>query len=503
MSHFSDPSRGWVHRRPTLLPGRAIHPAHLYRARAVLGGFFMWMAFAPYALHTVRAAGLNPYQLIAVAVVLELTVVVFEVPTGVLADAVSRRLSVILGTVIAGVGWAVMGLFPSFEGVAVGQFLWGFGFTFMSGASEAWLADEIGEDEAARVYPQAAQRRQAARVAGVLVGAGLGLLGTGVPFVVGGVGHVLLGTACLFTMTEAGWRPAPSEGSRAAVAGRLAVDAFRVARRRPMVRAALAVSFLFGAASEVFESLWAYHLLEGIGVPIGVDEVVLFGGMVIAAELGGLGVVTIGRWVGRDGSRASAARVLAMLHATVFASTLAFALVPGAWGAIVLAVLVRAAMGVQGPFLTMWVNRGLEPRTRATVLSTVGMANSVGQAAQGRCSVASSPSPACARRSSSARWSCCPRWGWCALGRWRNAWRWIREGGVCVERASAHGRRAGLPLRQAQGASGTLRSAGCVSLRWRCGGSSGGPRLVCGEQRRRLWPATRTSPRSPTVCASS
>src|SRR5690606_35214982 len=125
VSHSSpDTGRGrWFHRQPTLLPGRPVAPAHLFRFRAVAGGFFMWLTFGMYALYVVRDAGLTPLQLLVAGAVLEFTVVAFELPTGVLADTFSRRLSVIVGTAITGVGWAVMGLFPSFEGILIGESL--------------------------------------------------------------------------------------------------------------------------------------------------------------------------------------------------------------------------------------------------------------------------------------------------------------------------------------------------------------------------------------------
>ncbi|MQC18035.1 MAG: MFS transporter, partial [Chloroflexi bacterium] len=168
----------------------------------------MWMTFGMYTLYVVRDAGLTPFQLLLAGAVLEFTVVAFEIPTGVLADTISRRFSVILGSFVTGLGWAVMGLFPSFEGILLGEFLWGFGFTFISGANEAWLADEIGEDEAAKIYPQAAQWRQAAVVAGVLVAAGFALVNLRLPFILGGAGGIAFGVFLAATMTEAGWHPA-------------------------------------------------------------------------------------------------------------------------------------------------------------------------------------------------------------------------------------------------------------------------------------------------------
>lgn len=370
----------WVHRQPTLLPGRPIAAANLYRLRAVGGGFFMWMTFGMYALYVVRDAGLTPFQLLLAGAALEFTVVAFEIPTGVLADAVSRRLSIIIGTVITAIGWAVMGLFPSFEGILAGEFLWGFGYTFMSGAVEAWLADEVGEEEAARIYPQAAQWRQVAVIAGVLAAAGFALVDLRLPFIIGGVGQLGLAVVYLLTMTEANWRPVP-RGDRSgwAEARRIASDGFEQARRRPMVRAAVGIRLLVGASSEVFYRLYGYHLLEHIGVPDGTDEVVLFGGIALVSQVGTLGVIALGRRASADGSRASAARVLWVLYVASFVAPLAFAFAPGATVAIAFIAIAQWASAAEHPFFTMWVNRGLDPATRATVLSGVGQADSLGQ----------------------------------------------------------------------------------------------------------------------------
>lgn len=375
MSHAS-----WYHRQPTLLPGRPVPAANLYRFRAVAGGFFMWMTFGMYALYVVRDAGLTPFQLLVAGMVLEASVVVFEIPTGILSDAVSRRLSIIIGTVITGLGWAVMGLSPTFEGILLGEFLWGFGFTFMSGTIEAWLSDEVGEDEAARIYPQAAQWRQGAVVAGVLASALLGLIDLRWPFIIGGAGQIGLAVVYACTMTEAGWKPATlSGGSRLAGMRRIAVDAFIEGRRHPIIRAAVGVALLFGASSEVFGRLWNYHLFEHIGIPSQVDEVVLFGGIALASQLGALGVIAIGRRVTADGSRTSTVRVLSTLYVASVVAPLAFAFVPEPGIAIALVVVAQWAGTAESSFFTMWVNRGLDPRTRATVLSGVGQANSFGQ----------------------------------------------------------------------------------------------------------------------------
>ncbi len=357
---------------------------HLYRFRAVAGGYVMWLTFGMYALYVVRDAGLTPFQLLLAGIVLEASVVLCEIPTGVVADAISRRLSVIIGTVITGAGWAVMGLYPSFEGILIGECLWGVGFTFLSGASEAWFADEAGEEVAARIYPQAAQWRQGAVVAGVLSAALLGLVDLRLAFILGGAGQLLLAVVYAMTMTEAHWRPAPRDGrARLATARRLVTTAFAEVRRRPIVRAAAAVALLFGASSEVFYRLWGYHLFEGIGIPEGANEVLVFGGIAVASQLGALIVIAIGRRASRDGSQGSAARVLAVLYGVTLAAPLGFALTVDPVLAIALIAVAQWVSIAEAPFFLVWVNRGLDPATRATVLSVLGQANSLGQVVAG------------------------------------------------------------------------------------------------------------------------
>ncbi|MBK9055067.1 MAG: hypothetical protein IPL78_30455 [Chloroflexi bacterium] len=79
----------------------------------------------------------------------------FEIPTGIVADLRSRRLSLLIGYVIIGIGFLMEGLFPFFVPVLLAQVVWGIGYTFTSGAQDAWLADEIGESKLTQAYLRA------------------------------------------------------------------------------------------------------------------------------------------------------------------------------------------------------------------------------------------------------------------------------------------------------------------------------------------------------------
>ena len=77
-----------------------------------VAGEMAFMTFATVSsVYRITEAGLDPLQLILVGTVLEFTVFIAEVPTGVLADVYSRRLSLIVGFALVGIGFMLEGLY--------------------------------------------------------------------------------------------------------------------------------------------------------------------------------------------------------------------------------------------------------------------------------------------------------------------------------------------------------------------------------------------------------
>lgn len=106
---------------------------------------FFSMMFVVISLYEATVAGLTPMQLVLVGTTLEVSAFLFEIPTGVVADVFSRRLSITIGYIMMGVGFLVEGLFPFFLPILLAQVIWGVGYTFTSGATQAWITDEVGE----------------------------------------------------------------------------------------------------------------------------------------------------------------------------------------------------------------------------------------------------------------------------------------------------------------------------------------------------------------------
>ncbi|MCZ6795879.1 MAG: FG-GAP-like repeat-containing protein, partial [Planctomycetota bacterium] len=99
----------------------------------------------------------------------------------------SRRASVILGMFLTGLAFVLIGAYPHFYSVAAGAFLFGLASTFISGAIDAWLADEIGSENLGPAYFRAAQLGYAGALAGIAVGVSLATLWLTLPIQGAGV----------------------------------------------------------------------------------------------------------------------------------------------------------------------------------------------------------------------------------------------------------------------------------------------------------------------------
>ena len=114
----------------------------MFLAIAVTTAFVSTLVFTIVPIYRFQTAGLDDLQLVLVGSVMEATVFLFEIPTGIVADRWSRKWSVIVGQAGMGLGFVVEATFATFPGVLAGQVVWGIGYTFTSGATVAWLAGD-------------------------------------------------------------------------------------------------------------------------------------------------------------------------------------------------------------------------------------------------------------------------------------------------------------------------------------------------------------------------
>ncbi len=112
--------------------------------------------------------GLSLWQVSSLFVIWSLSSVLLEVPSGAWADAFSRRLLLCAGPLLAGAGFALWVLAPSYGAFAAGFVLWGAKGAFTSGALEALVYEELGRAGAADRYARTLGRARAAGTVGVM-----------------------------------------------------------------------------------------------------------------------------------------------------------------------------------------------------------------------------------------------------------------------------------------------------------------------------------------------
>lgn len=309
--------------------------------------------------------------------------VLFEIPTGVVADTIGRRVSYLLGTLTLSAATVLYVLLwwahAPFAAWAAASVLLGLGFTFFSGATEAWLVDALAATGYTGQLESVFGRGQVVMGIAMLTGSlGGGALAEwtnlGVPF--------LLRGAILLAMFGVAWRLMHDLGFTPRRGGRPWAEAARVLResvdhgwRIPAVRWLMVAAFFSaGVGFYVFYALQP-HLLALLGRPDAYRVAGLVAAIVAGSQVvGGLLATRAHRLVRR---RTTA---LIVLSAAGTATLAVIGLVQSfavALGLIVVWGLLEAAAA---PVRRAYLNGLIPSQQRATVLSFDSLVGSAGGA---------------------------------------------------------------------------------------------------------------------------
>jgi len=334
----------------------------------------------------VEEARLNPFELVLIGTILEATVFLCEVPTGVVADVISRRLSILIGLVLVGLGLAFTGVFPRFETIAIAQVIWGLGFTFISGARQAWIADEVGVDRAGQVYLRSAQVEQLVRLVAIPFSTALATVQLNLPILIGGLMFLPLALFLSITMPEHGFRPTTGDARRSFGDFKSTLLAGgRLVRGSPLLITVFCIAGLYGIHSEGFDRLWIKHFYDNLGFPVvgSLEPVVWIGAIRMGAALLGIIVIEVVRRRLNITSHAAVSRglflVFGLQAVTVCVLATAGGFVVGMlafWSTVMIARAYH-------PLYLAWINQNVDSSVRATVLSMSSQVDAIGQIAGG------------------------------------------------------------------------------------------------------------------------
>lgn len=333
-------------------------------------------------VYQVSVAQLTPLQLVLVGTMLETTIFLFEVPTGVVADVYSRRLSVIIGYLITGLGFILEGSFPVFWTIMFGQVLWGLGYTFTSGATQAWISDEIGEEAASNAFIRGSQAGTVGALVGIVLSVLLGSIRVNIPIIVGGIMFLCLGGYLILVMPERGFKPTPSE-ERTSWGNMVATfrGGLHMINRRPILYTILFIGLFYGLYSEGYDRLWTKHLLDNFSLPVlyGLKPVAWFGIINAVGMLLSLGSTELVRRRIDTNSKGNITRLLMLVTGVLATSLVGLAWAMNFGLALILIWLIDMARSVIYPVYTGWVNQRIDSQVRATLLSMTSQVDAIGQ----------------------------------------------------------------------------------------------------------------------------
>ncbi len=366
--------------------GRRLPAGLVYLIQSGGFGFFFALIASVNMIYQFEVAHLNPLQMVLVGTLLESVAFLCEVPTGIVADLYSRRLSVIIGYFLVGLGFLIEGLFPYFGAILLTQVIWGIGITFTSGATEAWIADEVGEVQAPRYFLRGTQLYQTGSLIGTFVSIGLATFSLNWPIVLGAALTIGLAGFLALTMPETNFQPTPQEDRNTFQSmGHTFLTGARVVRASAVLLTILAVILFRGAASETFDRLWQPHILTNYQIPaIGnLEPVIWIGGIIAASKMLTIGLSAfVERRVDVADPRKAGGTVF-VLNLLQLGAVVWLGLATNFWIAAIAYLLTSACRTTINPVMTAWINGQLTPNTRATVLSMTAQSDALGQIAGG------------------------------------------------------------------------------------------------------------------------
>jgi len=145
----------------------------IFSATRFLTSFAFGTILPVYVLYF-RHYQINLFQIALLAAIFEASILLFEMPTGLVADIYGRKISVILSTIFSLISGAIFIFFPFLAGFIVAEIIGGLGETLRSGALEAWLVDSLkheGKEEKLKfAFAQGTKFKIAGNLSGLILG---------------------------------------------------------------------------------------------------------------------------------------------------------------------------------------------------------------------------------------------------------------------------------------------------------------------------------------------
>ena len=373
MSSIEIMGRGILVKKP-----QSIQAVYLYLVLGnTLAASFIWGINTIFLLD----AGLSNFEAFLANAFFTVGMVLFEVPTGIIADTFGRRMSYLLGSVTLAIStllylfmWQIQG---PFWGWALSSMLLGLGFTFFSGALEAWLVDALKATGFKGNLESIFARGQ-------MVGGGAMLLGSlaggfiaqatnlGVPYILRSAVLVINFATAFFLMKDLGFTPQKTKQPLGEMK-KIFVSSIDHGLKKPTIRWIMfAAPFTSGVSIYIFYALQPF-LLELYGDEKAYGIAGLVAAIAALAQIAG-GVTA--PFIRKLFQRRTEALFLGTLITGII--LLMVSLVNSFWVALVFIFFWGLIFAALAPIRQAYLNGEIPSKQRATVLSFDSLMGSSG-----------------------------------------------------------------------------------------------------------------------------
>ena len=333
-------------------------------------------------VYHIEIVHLNPLQLILVGTTLELACFIFEIPTAIVADVYSRKLSIVIGGVLTGVGFILEGSISSFIFVLVAQIVWGLGSTFISGSLEAWIAEEEKNKDLDEIYIKGAQAGQIGAFIGIVLSTVIANFSARLPIIVSGVLFIILALFLWLYMPENNFKPSvPGDLNTFKKMVYTFKSGLKFVKSKSIIMILLAVTLFYGLSSEGYDRLSNAHFLQDTTLPkLGnLSSVTWFGifgilGMILSFIV----MHFMAKNLKNEDNRKNG-KLLLCINILYISSMLIFALTRNFSLMLIAYLATNTFRIINKPIFSAWLNGHIDDNSRATVLSINGQMNSLGQ----------------------------------------------------------------------------------------------------------------------------
>lgn len=364
---------------------RKLSAYRIYLIYAGVTAFLFDFVFTVNQLYRIEVAGLDAAQLVLIGTALELSCFLFEIPTGILADVKSRKLSVIIGLILIGLGFLTESLVTNFWAILLCQVIWGFGYTFTSGADEAWIADELGGKNLEQLFLKGAQIGQVGALLAIIASTIIGTVKINLPMAIGGVSFILLGLFLYVFMPETAFHPTPVEDRNSFQQMFYTLNVgFQYIRKSPFLIVMLMICLFYGLYSEGLDRLWIAHILENVSLPsVEMKPIIWVGTINGLAMITSICAVEYIKRVLKKTGKLQKVWLLILINFMMVATIIVFGLAKNftmAFSAYMSFYILRTT---NSPIYRAWINENIDSNARATVLSAYAQIDSLGQILSG------------------------------------------------------------------------------------------------------------------------